>query len=67
MKTEQNRFLSKAAWMSVVTLVLLLGNTFSLWEKIGITGDAAQAILNAALTVVTAFGIFNDPTNKTGY
>jgi uncharacterized membrane protein len=67
MKTTQNRLISKAAWVSVVALVLLVGNAFSLWDKIGITGDAAQAILNAALAVLTAFGIFNDPTNKTGY
>ena len=67
MKTTQNRFLSKAAWVSVAALMLLVGNTFSLWEAIGITGDAAQAILNALLTAVAALGIFNDPTNKTGY
>jgi uncharacterized membrane protein len=67
MKTTQNRFLSKAAWAAVASLALLVGNTFSLWERIGISGDAAQAILNAVLTAVAAFGIFNDPTNKTGY
>jgi len=67
MRTTQNRFRSKAAWTAVVALALLVGNAFSLWQAIGITGDAAQAILNAALTAVAAFGIFNDPTNKTGY
>lgn len=67
MKTTQNRFRSKAAWLAVSALVLLVGNTFSLWQVIGITGDAAQAILNGMLAVVAAFGVFNDPTNKTGY
>lgn len=67
MKTTQNRLASKAAWIAVVSLIMLMGNTFHIWDMIGITGDAAQAILNGVLTVIAAFGIFNDPTNKTGF
>jgi uncharacterized membrane protein len=67
MKTVQNRLKSKTAWLAAIALVLLIGNTFSLWQKIGITGEAAQDILNGVMTAVAAFGIFNDPTNKSGY
>ena len=67
MKKAQNRFLSKAAWTAAAALVLLVGDTFRLWDMIGITGEAAQAMLNAVLAVVAAFGIFNDPTNKSGF
>ncbi len=67
MKISQNRFLSKAAWTAALALILLVGDTFKLWDAIGITGDAAQAILNGGLALVAAFGIFNDPTNQSGF
>lgn len=67
MKTTQNRFFSKAAWTAAAALLLLVGDTFRLWDAIGITGEAAQAVLNGLLAVVAALGIFNDPTNRTGY
>lgn len=66
-KTTQNRLRSAAAWAAVAALLMLIGNTFNLWGLIGVTSDAAQALLNGVLTAVAAFGIFNNPTNSNGF
>lgn len=67
MKNIQNRLHSKAAWLTLVALLLLVGNTFGLWDKIGITSEAAQNLLNGLMAVAAGFGIFNDPTNGEGF
>lgn len=66
-KTIQTRWKSAAAWAAVAALLMLIGNTFRLWDLMGITSDAAQALLNGVLTAVAAFGIFNNPTNSKGF
>ena len=66
-KIRQSRLRSKVAWMSVVTLILLVCTTFGLFEKIGISENAAEDILILILSVLTGFGVFNDPTNKEGF
>ena len=67
MKTAQNRFRSRAAWLTVAALLLLAGDTFGLWPTMGITSAAARGLLDGALAVCAAFGIFNDPTNGSGF
>ncbi len=67
MNTVQNRLKSKAAWASVGALLLLVGDSFGLWNVVGITSGTARAIIDAVLAAAAAFGIFNDPTNKTGF
>ena len=62
-----NRLKSKAAWVSVISFVgLVLGN-YGLYAKLGLTSDTYQAIATALLGVLTAFGIFNNPTNSEGF
>jgi uncharacterized membrane protein len=63
-KTLQNRLHSRAAWVTLGALFLLIGDTFGLWKGLGITSDAARGIIDGILAVAAAFGIFNDPTNK---
>lgn len=67
MNTTQIRWHSKAAWITVGALALLVGDTFGLWSKLGITSDAARGLIDGALAVAAAFGIFNDPTNASGF
>lgn len=67
MNDTQIRWKSKAAWVTVGALALLVGDTFGLWTKLGVSSDAVRGIIDGILAVGAAFGIFNDPTNKTGF
>jgi uncharacterized membrane protein len=63
----QNRFRSRAAWATAAALLMLCADTLGLWQRLGITSAAARGILDAVLAVCAAFGIFNDPTNGSGF
>ena len=63
----QNRFRSKVVWVTIVSLVILLGSNYGLWDKIGMTSETFQTAANLILSVLVALGIVNDPTNKEGF
>jgi uncharacterized membrane protein len=64
---KQNRWRSPVLWTSIIMQLLVIGKTFGLWEAIGIQdsiiSDAAAAIIQFLVIV----GVFNDPTNSTGW
>jgi phi LC3 family holin len=60
----QNRFKSWALWVSVAGAVWVVLSAFGLTEKIGITNETWNAILNATGTILIALGIVNNPTDK---
>ena len=67
LKTEskwalRGRLRSKAAWASIAGLIIVICGAFDLWDKIGIEQTALQAIFTAVGAVLTAFGVWNDPT-----
>ena len=64
---RQNRFKSKALWASIIGLIVTVFSVFNVWQKIGIDSEAFSAIVAAVGSVLSAFGIFNDPTNKEGF
>ena len=61
MKTEiRNRFKSWALWLAIAALIGFLVKEFA-----GIDiGDTLDTIMNLLLPILIAFGIVNDPTNK---
>lgn len=62
------RFSNKGLWVSIISLIMLVGSTFGFFAKLGITSDKVQAVLNAILTVFIAAGIISDPTTEnSGY
>jgi len=61
MKT-QNRFTSPVVWAAVLGQVLLVLGLFAP----DIT-DTVKVVGFAVIEVLTLFGVFNDPTNKTGF
>ena len=62
MKELQNRFKSWALWCSIAALVV-----FCVREFAGIDiAPTVDGLLDYLLPVLMAFGIVNDPTNKTG-
>jgi uncharacterized membrane protein len=60
---KQNRFLSKGAWVAVAALIgFILGN-YGLYNKIGLTNESYQTLVNLIFAALTALGIFNNPTD----
>lgn len=63
MKEFLDRFKSWAVWLSLGAFV-----TFCVKEFCGIDISATvDGFLNVLLPVLVAFGIVNNPTNKTGF
>lgn len=63
----QNRFRSKAAWVSVAALVLFILKTYGLLRPIGLTEESYKELTSLVFAVLAAFAFFNYPTNKEGF
>lgn len=60
---KQNRFKSWALWLAVAALVVYIVREF-----VGIDiSETVNGFMDVLLPVLIAFGIVNDPTNKTGF
>ena len=64
---KQNRFMSKAAWVAVVALLLFILKNYGLLTPIGLTEASFKELTTLIFGVLTAFAVFNDPTNKEGF
>ena len=51
-------------WISVFGAVGVILNAFGVFEMIGIDNNAFDAVVNATGTILIAFGIVNNPTDK---
>lgn len=66
-KASQSRWRSKAAWVAVAAIIgFVLGN-WGLFDKIGLTDESWQQLVELVLAGLAAFGVFNDPTSKTTF
>lgn len=61
----KERLKSWAVWVSVLGALGVILNAFGVFEKIGITSATFDVIVNAVGTILIAFGILNNPTDKT--
>jgi uncharacterized membrane protein len=64
---KQSRWKSIAAWTSLAALVLFILKTYGLLSPIGLTEQSYQDLTTLLFAVLTAFGIFNNPTDKDGF
>ncbi len=64
---KQNRFKSAVAWATLLPVIIILGDTYGLWNIIGMSGDVFTQLFTSVSAVLVAFGVFNDPTNKEGF
>jgi uncharacterized membrane protein len=64
---KQSRWTSWAAWLTLLPVILLIGDTYGLWEVINMPGDIFTKVFTGIGAVLVAFGIFNNPENKTGF
>lgn len=59
----RNRFRSWALWVSVAGALWVIAEAFGLTAKIGIEKSTFTTILDAAGTILIAFGVVNNPTD----
>jgi phi LC3 family holin len=64
---KQNRFKSKAAWVAVAALILFILKNYGLLASVGLTENSFKELTNLIFAVISAFGIFNDPTTKDSF
>lgn len=67
MKEILERFKSWATWVAVAGALWVLLSAFGVPAKIGLTSEGWNAGLNALGTLLTVFGIVNNPTNREGF
>ncbi len=66
-KSWQNRLKSKAAWVSIIALILFILKNYGLLEGIGLTEESYKEFTALLLAVFTAFGVFNNPTDPDNF
>ena len=65
--TNQSRWKSWALWVSVLGLVGLILQATGVFEMIGLDGEEWDSIVTSLGTILTAFGILNNPTAKDSF
>ena len=60
----KERLKSWAVWVSVLGALGVILNSLGVFEKLGITSEAFEVMVNAVGTILIAFGILNNPTSK---
>lgn len=63
----QNRFKSWATWVAIAGAVWMLISALGLPEKMGLTAETWNLVLNALGAILVGFGILNNPTDKTNF
>jgi uncharacterized membrane protein len=63
MQETQSRWRSKAAWASILGLIGLIFSNYGLYNLLGITNETWQALVQALLAALVAFGVLNNPTD----
>lgn len=63
----RNRFRSPVVWASIAALVLFVLKTYNLLAPVGLTEDSFKELSTLIFAALTAFGIFNNPTDKNSF
>ena len=63
----KERLKSWAVWVSVLGALGVILNATGVFELIGLDSMQFDIIVNAVGTILIAYGILNNPTNKTGF
>ena len=60
----KERLKSWAVWVSVLGAVGVILNSVGVFDKLGITSQTFDIIVNSVGSILIAFGILNNPTSK---
>lgn len=63
----QNRWKSLTAWSTLLPIILILGDACNLWNIINMPKDNFTKLVTLIGAALTAFGVFNNPTDPKGY
>jgi uncharacterized membrane protein len=63
----QNRLRSKVVWLSAISLILLILNTFGVFDKIGTDETSVKVVIDSFLSILVLFGILNDPRDPKNF
>ena len=66
MTTKQNRFKSKVFWAGIVSIIILVGGNYGLWDVIGMTSETFQTLANLVFAALGTIGVLNNPTDPNG-
>ncbi len=67
MKKVLERLKSRAVWAAVAGALWVTLSAFGIPERIGITSEGWNAVLNALGGLLTVFGIFNNPADRENF
>lgn len=65
--TIKERLKSWAVWVSVLGALGVILNAFGVFEMLGIDSARFDMVVNAVGTILIAFGILNNPTDKSSF
>lgn len=63
----KERLKSWAVWLSVLGAVGVILNATGVFEKLGLDSKTFDMVVNAVGTILIAFGILNNPTDKNSF
>jgi uncharacterized membrane protein len=59
----QPRYKSWAVWLSILPVIVLLGDTYNLWNVIKMPQDTFTKVFVGIGAVLVGFGVLNNPTD----
>jgi uncharacterized membrane protein len=63
----QSRLKSPMVWTAIFALMFFVLKTYGLLAPIGLTEDSYKELTTLLFAVLTALGIFNNPTDKENF
>jgi uncharacterized membrane protein len=64
---EQPRWKSWVVWLTLLPVLILLGDTYGLWDVIHMSSDTFTKLFTAIGAALVAFGILNNPKDPSSF
>ena len=64
---KQNRWTSWVAWLTLLPIIIILGDSYGLWNVIRMSSDVFTKLFMSIGALLVAFGIFQNPTDKDNF